>query len=112
MKKYYLGFLVFLLTSGLFALPKSKEAEKVMDFFEKSYGKVIISGQMDLTWCDRVDMGERIYKDTGTYPVIMGYDFLNYTLGKWDGLHQSQEALKWWYGDYKYDKKYNGLYIP
>ncbi len=108
MKKYYLGFFVFMFTAGLYSLPKSKEAEKVMSFFEKTYGNVIVSGQMDLTWCDRVDMAERVYKDTGTYPVIMGYDFLNYTIGKWDGLQQSQEALKWWYGDYKYDRKYKG----
>lgn len=109
MKKIFSAIAVLLLGISLFAAPKSKEAQQVMDFLKSVYGKQTVSGQMDLTWNDSVDMAKRIYKDTGTYPVLMGYDFLNYTARQGDGLNQTQEAIKWWKGEYDYDRSYSGF---
>ncbi len=108
MKKICLFILGLSLSVSVFAAPKSKEAQKVMDFLSSVYGNQIISGQMDLTWADSVDMAERIYNDTKTYPVLMGYDFLNYTNRQGEGLFQVEEAIKWWKGEYNYDKDYKG----
>lgn len=109
MKKILTLALTVLLFGSLYAAPKSVEAQKVMDFLTSVYGKQIISGQMDLTWADSVDMADRVYKDTGTYPVLMGYDFLNYTSRTGDGLLQTEEAIKWWKGEYNYNKEYKGF---
>ena len=73
----------------------SPAAKNLMAEIGRSYGKKIISGQMDLTWNDSVDMTARIFKDTGKRPKLMGFDFMNYT-GKWgDGHHQTEEAIRW-----------------
>ena len=73
--------------------PVDKEATEVTCRLKKflcdTYGRHIISGQMDLTWNDRIDMAERVYDSTGKYPAIMGYDFMNYTVQYGDGKHQT-----------------------
>jgi mannan endo-1,4-beta-mannosidase len=58
-------------------------------------GKNIIAGQQDLTWKDSVDMARRVFDDTGKYPALMGFDFMNYgmTGPRVDGLHQTEEAI-------------------
>jgi mannan endo-1,4-beta-mannosidase len=58
-------------------------------------GKLIIAGQQDLTWHDAIDMAERVRNDTGKYPALMGYDFMNYGSGSGDGLRQTEEAIAW-----------------
>jgi len=108
MKKIILSAVVLVCTGILFAAPKSKEAQNLMDFLSSVYGNKIISGQMDLTWDDSVDMAARVYKDTGRYPLLMGYDFLNYTPKSGEGLFQVEEAIKWYKGEYDYDKSYTG----
>lgn len=73
------------------------ETKKLMAEIGENYGKKIISGQMDLTWKDSVDMANRVYKDTGKLPKLMGFDFMNYldsTSGS--GLKQTEEAISWW----------------
>ena len=40
-------------------------------------GKQTLAGQQDLTWDDSVDMAGRVFADTGKYPALMGYDFMN-----------------------------------
>ena len=59
------------------------------------WGKNIIAGQSDLTWKDGIDMAERVHADTGKYPALMGYDFMNYGMtASWvEGLHQTEEAI-------------------
>lgn len=59
------------------------------------WGKGIIAGQQDLTWNDSVDMAQRVYDDTGKYPALMGYDFMNtgMTGPKVSGLRQVDEAI-------------------
>ncbi|MCQ2573677.1 MAG: glycoside hydrolase family 26 protein [Treponema sp.] len=102
-------FILFLFSCCfIFGAEKSAEAQKLLDFLTSNYGKQIISGQMDLTWADSVDMADRVYKDTGKYPVLMGYDFMNYTSRQGEGLFQTEEAIKWAKGQYRYNKSYNG----
>lgn len=62
------------------------------------WGKQVIAGQQDLTWDDSVDMAARVHADTGKYPALMGYDFMNTgqtgQAGKpAQGLHQVEEAI-------------------
>ena len=61
-------------------------------------GKQTLAGQQDLTWDDSVDMAARVFADTGKYPALMGYDFMNTgqtgVSGKpAQGLHQVDEAI-------------------
>jgi mannan endo-1,4-beta-mannosidase len=61
-------------------------------------GKQTLAGQQDLTWDDSVDMAGRVFADTGKYPALMGYDFMNTGQtgqpGKpAQGLHQVDEAI-------------------
>lgn len=73
-----------------------KNKIRVMNYLEKEvWEKATLSGQMDLTWADRIDMLEKVYDSTGKYPVISGYDFMNVGLS-WDGAKQTQEAIAWW----------------
>ena len=51
------------------------------------WGGQTIAGQQDLTWNDGVDMAQRVFDDTGKYPALMGFDFMN-TWTKGDGAHQ------------------------
>lgn len=71
-------------------------AKNLMTEIAANYGKKIITGQMDLTWKDSVDMAERIHNDTGKYPKLMGYDFMNYVENSGDGLNQTEEAVAWY----------------
>lgn len=59
------------------------------------WGTSMIAGQADLTWKDSVDMAERVHADTGKYPALMGYDFMNYGMSAnvADGRHQTEEAI-------------------
>jgi mannan endo-1,4-beta-mannosidase len=62
------------------------------------WGKQTLAGQQDLTWDDSVDMAGRVFADTGKYPALMGYDFMNTgqagEKGKpAQGLHQVDEAI-------------------
>jgi mannan endo-1,4-beta-mannosidase len=66
-------------------------------YLRSVYGTAMIAGQMDLTWDDRIDMKERVHADTGRYPALMGYDFMNYTGGvAGSGLYQTEEAITHW----------------
>jgi mannan endo-1,4-beta-mannosidase len=61
------------------------------------WGRQTIAGQQDLSWNDRVDMAQRVFDDTGKYPALMGFDFLNTWSGgpNAQGLHQVDEAIAW-----------------
>src|SRR5574344_1568690 len=71
-------------------------AKRLKEFLADTYGRSIISGQMDLTWKDSVDMADRVFKETGKYPALMGYDFMNYKSRSGDGTKQVEEAIAWW----------------
>ena len=69
---------------------------RLKKFLADTYGNKIISGQMDLAWKDSVDMADRVFKTTGKYPALMGYDFMNYKSRSGDGTKQVEEAIAWW----------------
>ncbi|WP_229487432.1 glycosyl hydrolase [Pseudoduganella lutea] len=66
-------------------------------WLRSTWGRYVLSGQSDLTWKDAIDMAERVHADTGKYPALMGYDFMNYGMppGSADGQRQTEEAIAW-----------------
>lgn len=71
--------------------------QTVYDYLRSIWGTKTLAGQMDLTWNDSVDEKARVYADTGKYPALMGFDFMQYTrsdLGS--GLNQTTEAKNFW----------------
>ncbi len=67
----------------------------VYNYLRSIQGKYTLTGQQDLTWKDAIDMADRVYKDTGKYPALMGYDFMNYGMtASWaEGVKQTDEAI-------------------
>jgi mannan endo-1,4-beta-mannosidase len=65
----------------------------IYNYLQGVWGKAVIAGQSDLSWKDSVDMAERVHADTGKYPALMGYDFMNYGMAATDGQHQTEEAI-------------------
>lgn len=67
----------------------------IYTYLKSIWGQKTLSGQQDLTWKDSIDMAERIHNDTGKYPALMGYDFMNYGMtANWvEGIKQTQEAI-------------------
>lgn len=85
---------------------KSDNAQRLMRYIADVWeGGKCIAGQQDLTWKDSVDMLKTVYKDTGRYPAISGFDFMNYTRTSsgTSGKSQTEEALAWWNGTYTFD---------
>ncbi len=72
------------------------KAEVVYDYLRGIWGQAMLSGQQDLTWRDSINMAERVFNDTGKYPAILGYDYMNYTGSGGEGLAQTEEAIAWW----------------
>ena len=70
-------------------------AQAEFAWLQSIHGKFIIAGQQDLTWDDSVDMAARVFADTGKYPALMGFDFMNTGQSGPDaqGLHQVEEAI-------------------
>lgn len=64
------------------------------------YGKQIIAGQMENAWNDNCNMLNRVYTETGKYPALMGFDFMNYTgINSYTASNcQTERALKFWNG--------------
>ncbi|WP_232301128.1 glycosyl hydrolase [Gilvimarinus agarilyticus] len=85
------------LSPRLVTADASAKAQAVFTYLNSMWGNKMLSGQMDLTWDDRIDMRQRVIDVTGKAPAIMGYDFMNY--GAQDnvsGLSQTQEAIEHW----------------
>lgn len=70
-------------------------AQAVYAWLRGIWGKQVIAGQQDLTWNDKVDMARRVFDDTGKYPALMGFDFMNTGMTGPDtsGLRQVEEAI-------------------
>lgn len=66
-------------------------AREVYSYLASVWGKKTLAGQMDLAWVDGVDMAARVHGDTGKYPALMGYDFMDMA----EGDNQEAEALAW-----------------
>jgi len=86
----------------------SQNKIRLMNYLTDVYGKYIISGQMDTAWTDntRMDMIARVFTDTGKYPAIKGFDFIQLSENYapfYGGRQQVEEAIEWW------DGKINGI---
>jgi mannan endo-1,4-beta-mannosidase len=81
-----------------FETEASPNKKRLLNYLSDEYGRRIISGQMDTSWTTNssMDMVARVFNDTGKYPAIKGFDFiqLNYD----GGNEQVNEALEWWNG--------------
>jgi mannan endo-1,4-beta-mannosidase len=87
---------------GLSKIPVDKKAnedvKRLKAYLTDNFGKVMLSGQQDLTWEDSVDMLARVEADTGKLPAIAGFDFMQYTMVDTkgaEGLNQVEEAIAW-----------------
>jgi mannan endo-1,4-beta-mannosidase len=71
------------------------KTQAIYTYLASIWGQKTLSGQQDLTWKDSIDMAERVHNDTGKYPALMGYDFMNYGMtATWvEGLQQTEEAI-------------------
>lgn len=71
---------------------------RLLNYLRDEQGKHILSGQMDTTWSDSIDTVARVYADTGKYPAIKGFDFINLRFPAWGGggSKQTEEAIRWW----------------
>jgi len=72
--------------------------ERLLAYLEEEQGKHILSGQMGTAWSDTIDPVERVFRDTGKYPAIKGFDFINVRHPDWGGggSKQTEAAIKWW----------------
>jgi len=72
---------------------------RLFNYLADQYGKNIISGQMDTAWTTNatMDMIARVYTDTGKYPALKGFDFIQLPYGN-EGKQQIDEAIEWWEG--------------
>jgi len=79
----------------------SLNAKRLMNYLLDLYGNKIISGQMDTAWTtnSKMDMIARVYSDTGKYPALKGFDFIDLP-NSWSGYGKEQidEAIEWWEG--------------
>ncbi len=71
------------------------KTQRVYTYLKDIWGEKTLTGQQDLTWKDSIDMAARVFNDTGEYPALMGYDFMNYGMtANWvEGLEQTEEAI-------------------
>ncbi|MDR2596514.1 MAG: glycoside hydrolase family 26 protein [Treponema sp.] len=81
----------------------SQNKKRLLNFLSDQFGKNIISGQMDTSWTTNasMDMISRVYNDTGKYPALKGFDFLELPKNNapfFGGMEQINEAIEWWEG--------------
>ncbi|MCL2270245.1 MAG: glycoside hydrolase family 26 protein, partial [Treponema sp.] len=81
---------------GEYTARQSKE--RLLEYLREQQGKHILSGQMDTAWSDFIDPVARVFSDTGKYPAIKGFDYLNVRRPELDGggSKQTEEAIAWW----------------
>jgi mannan endo-1,4-beta-mannosidase len=72
--------------------------ERLLEYLRNEQGKHILAGQMDTAYDDNIDPVERVRRDTGKYPAIKGFDFLNVRHPEWGGggSKQTDAAIRWW----------------
>ncbi|MDR2701643.1 MAG: glycoside hydrolase family 26 protein, partial [Spirochaetaceae bacterium] len=86
------------------AAGSSPNTRRLMNYLVDQYGEYIISGQMDTAWTTNgtMDMIARVFSDTGKYPALKGFDFIDLP-NSWGGYGKNQidEAIEWWEGKNK-----------
>jgi len=93
-----------LVINALPAPEDSQNKKRLLNYLSDQFGKNIISGQMDTSWTTNasMDMISRVYNDTGKYPAIKGFDFLELSKNNapfFGGMEQINEAIEWWEGE-------------
>ena len=88
----------------------SPNAGRLLYYLEDIYGRQMLSGQMDVAWASNAsfDMVARVFADTGKYPAIKGFDFMQlpFDFNMYGyGQQQIDEAIEWWEG------KNNGIQL-
>ena len=81
----------------------SPNKKRLLNYLSDQYGQYIISGQMDTAWTTNaeMDMITRVFTDTGKYPAIKGFDFIEVNTDFapfFGGRQQVNEAIEWWEG--------------
>lgn len=75
-------------------------AKLLMNYFvNEVYGKKIITGIMDCSWNNAVDMETKVVTDTGYEPALMGFDMTFMTKqdsSAWYNPDQVEKAINWW----------------
>lgn len=73
----------------------NRTTKSIYTYLLSIWGHKTLSAQQDLTWKDSINMAARVHTDTGKYPAMMGYDFMNYGMtATWiEGLGQTDEAI-------------------
>lgn len=85
--------------SGTLCTPNaSLQAQKVYDYLHRIYGKKTLSGAMaNVNW--NINESSWIYKHTGKWPAINGFDFLHFFTsfsGSWIDYENTAVVEKWW----------------
>ena len=79
-------------------LSARESKERLLEYLHEEQGKHILAGQMDTAWNDNIDPVSRVFNDTGKYPAIKGFDFLNVRDPEngGGGSKQTDAAIQWW----------------
>jgi len=78
-------------------LTARESKERLMEYLREQQGNHILAGQMDTAWSDSIDPVARVFSDTGKYPAIKGFDFINLRRAESGGAsQQTTEAIDWW----------------
>jgi len=74
-------------------------AKALYKYIQDVYGKKVITGQMENAWDNNFKQLNKVYADTGKYPALMGFDFMDYT-GTTNTYNncQTERAIKFWNG--------------
>jgi mannan endo-1,4-beta-mannosidase len=88
------------LSSALSDSAATDNAKRLFQYLTDMSGSKVISGQMENAWNDDCNMLNRVHNDTGKYPALMGFDFMNYTsLGYTAANRQTERAVDFWNGE-------------
>jgi len=84
----------------------TEETKSLFNYLQSVYGQNVLTGQMENAWNNDCNMLNRVYKATGKYPAMMGFDFLHYTGIGWNAENlQIERAINFWNGcDYDGNK--------
>lgn len=94
-----LSFLSAEITSELSDKNATENTVHLYKFLKDMYGKKVITGIMENAWNDSFLMLEKANSETGKYPALMGFDFMNYTsLGYAARNKQTDRAINFWNG--------------
>lgn len=84
----------------------TENAQHLYKYLKDMYGKKVITGIMENAWNDSFNMLNKVETETGKYPALTGFDFMNYTgLAYVARNKQTDRAIDFWYGqDYNHEQ--------